>query len=252
VSSDKTSLGDYCKSIEAEQLDKLYGDEKWIYARIDGRHFHTLTKGMPRPFCELFTECMNLLASNLMKEFGASFGYVQSDEISLAWKPVAPPTERMFNGKAYKWNSVIPAHASSFFSEFGYKGAHFDARILELNEIQTMKMFYWRHMDARKNAVAMIAQKFFSTKELLKKHTDQQIEMLREFKSVEITEYPERNLYGTFMHFHSVTRPMTEEEKIRIPAQYHFDLVTRNDLKKFSKEYNSLDSFADKWEDIFP
>lgn len=50
--------------------------------RLDGKAFHTLTRGMNRPYDEEFIKCMNETALFLCKEIqGAKMGYVQSDEI---------------------------------------------------------------------------------------------------------------------------------------------------------------------------
>ena len=56
-----------------------------IVARIDGRSFHNFTKGLNRPFDEDFSNAMIETTKHLVKHTGATIGYAQSDEISLAW-----------------------------------------------------------------------------------------------------------------------------------------------------------------------
>ena len=55
-----------------------------VILRIDGRSFHTYTRGFKRPFDELLMaamqETMKYLCENIQ---GCVLGYAQSDEISL-------------------------------------------------------------------------------------------------------------------------------------------------------------------------
>ena len=55
-----------------------------VAIRIDGRAFHTFTKGFQKPFDEILMksmpETMQYLCENIQ---GCVFGYTQSDEITL-------------------------------------------------------------------------------------------------------------------------------------------------------------------------
>ena len=55
-----------------------------VAIRIDGKAFHTFTRGFTKPFDEILirtmTETMKYLCENIQ---GCVFGYTQSDEITL-------------------------------------------------------------------------------------------------------------------------------------------------------------------------
>lgn len=55
-----------------------------VIVRLDGKAFHTWTRGLERPFCAPFIDAMNGAARVLCSEMqGAALAYVQSDEISV-------------------------------------------------------------------------------------------------------------------------------------------------------------------------
>lgn len=55
-----------------------------VIIRIDGKAFHTFTKGMNKPFDDIITKAMIDTTVYLCKHIqGCKFGYTQSDEISL-------------------------------------------------------------------------------------------------------------------------------------------------------------------------
>lgn len=71
---------------------KIYEDAYHIYLpkrlpviiRVDGRAFHTFTRGFKRPFDEVLQSAMQHTAKALCEHvFGCKLAYVQSDEISL-------------------------------------------------------------------------------------------------------------------------------------------------------------------------
>ena len=102
-----------------------------MVARLDGRSFTRLTKEVHQfeaPYDERFRDLMLDTVEHLMVEFGAVYGYTQSDEISL----LLPLACDLFNRKVRKLNSVLAGQASAKFS-LGLGGvACFDCRICEL------------------------------------------------------------------------------------------------------------------------
>ena len=77
------SLGDRMKGYE--NAYRLYLPRRMpVIIRIDGRAFHTFTRGFNRPFDEVLMSAMQLTAKKLCEEIsGCKLAYVQSDEISL-------------------------------------------------------------------------------------------------------------------------------------------------------------------------
>ncbi len=89
-----------------------------IIVRLDGRNFHTYTKGMKRPFDDNFIANMKVLALHLCNEVSTTvFAYCQSDEISLLLHPYKKlDSEPFFRNEVQKIASVTAGLASSFFA----------------------------------------------------------------------------------------------------------------------------------------
>src|SRR5262245_49481760 len=79
----RDSLGDRMKGYEQACRTTL-PRRMPVILRIDGKAFHTFTRGMKRPFDEDFSCAMGACAINICEEAqGAAIGYLQSDEISI-------------------------------------------------------------------------------------------------------------------------------------------------------------------------
>lgn len=127
----------------------------YMVARIDGRHFHTLTKesGMfEAPFDEKFRDLMVGTVEHLMTKSGFSFvyGYTESDEISLLFTLESQD----FGRKVRKLNSILAGEASAKFSLLYGDIGVFDCRISQLPQISdVIDYFRWRNEDACRNAL---------------------------------------------------------------------------------------------------
>ena len=128
--------------------------EMFIVARIDGRNFTRLTKEVHKfeaPFDERFRDTMVETTEHLMNcGFRVTYGYTQSDEISLLFHR----DETSFGRKLRKFNSVLAGEASAKFSLLlGDLGA-FDCRICQLpNQNLVVDYFRWRNEDAHRNTL---------------------------------------------------------------------------------------------------
>ena len=72
--------------------------------RLDGKAFHTFTKGFNRPYDEDLMDMMNYTAKDLCEQIqGVKFAYVQSDEITLLLTDFEKKNliERKTKGKTY-------------------------------------------------------------------------------------------------------------------------------------------------------
>ncbi|QIG70846.1 putative tRNA-His guanylyltransferase protein [Rhizobium phage RHph_I1_18] len=178
----KDSLGDEMKRLEAETTLEPFTFDKPIYARVDGRAFHTLTKRIKSSeetqsgFLEGFTISMMAGMKEVMEDLHADVAYVQSDEASFGWFPKENElSQHPFDGKVMKLNSVI---ASAFTGNFLFAMLHyygpwrygklsFDCRMVDVkNTTNLQRMFYWRYLDARRNAISMFARQHWSQREL--------------------------------------------------------------------------------------
>lgn len=84
-------LGSFCKYLEYDYDKKLPHEDYWI-VRLDGRTFSTFTRGFNKPCDWRILTPMILTTQDLVEEFHASLGYVQSDEITLVF-----PIEEFIN-----------------------------------------------------------------------------------------------------------------------------------------------------------
>ena len=84
-STDKTSLGDRMKSYESLSTSRKAFKGQPLVVRLDGKSFHTFTKGLARPFDQRLSSLMVETTKALVDRFQAKVGYTQSDEITLVW-----------------------------------------------------------------------------------------------------------------------------------------------------------------------
>lgn len=126
----------------------------FMVARIDGRSFSHLTRvahEFEAPYDERFRDCMLAAMERVMTcGFSVTYGYTQSDEISLLFRR----DESLFGRKLRKYLSVLAGEASAAFSLRLGAPAAFDCRISQLpREDDVVDYFRWRHEDAHRNAL---------------------------------------------------------------------------------------------------
>lgn len=202
----KDKLGDHLKEIEANCTSLRLDGTGYVYARLDGRSFHTLTRGLQRPFSDKFANVMRETALEVAKQFHADICYVQSDEISLGWFPkdnVA--SEFIFDGKLHKLCSVMASYCSAaFLLKFEYEFEDeprqipsFDCRIMDVSEDDLAKFFLWRSKDCFKNAVSAISEAAFGSKAVHGKNTGERVTMLQ-MEDIRLSDFDSRLIYGTY------------------------------------------------------
>lgn len=170
--------------------------------RLDGKAFHTYTKGFKRPYDLRLMRIMDQTAKKLCEEIqGVKMAFVQSDEISLLLTDFdSPQTDAWFDGNIQKITSVSASIATVAFNNGMYldeeilanmdKVAYFDSRVFTIpDQLEVQNYFVWRQQDATKNSVSMAAQSMFSHKELHKKHEGDMHEMMFQ-KGVNWNDFP--------------------------------------------------------------
>lgn len=150
--------------------------------RIDGKAFHTFTRGLETPFDERLIHCMQYTAFQLCKEIqGAKLAYTQSDEISV-WLTDYDnlQTDSWFDGNVQKMTSVAASIATAHFNdEFkrltkSDKLAMFDARAFTIPEVdEVVNYLVWRQQDASRNSVQMLARSLYSHNECKNKNNSE-------------------------------------------------------------------------------
>lgn len=91
-----------------------------VIIRIDGKAFHTFTRGFARPFDGVFHRAMNRTMEYLCEHIqGCIFGYTQSDEISLVLSDYRKlNSEAWFDYEVQKMCSIAASMATMAFNRY--------------------------------------------------------------------------------------------------------------------------------------
>ena len=148
--------------------------------RLDGRAFHTFTRGYNKPFDSNLSDNMIDTAFYLCGEIqGTKCAYVQSDEISILLTDFDTlATEAWFDNNLQKIVSLSAGMASAHFSKLCEAFAVFDSRAFNIPKEEVCNYFVWRQKDWVRNSVQMLAQAHFSHKQLQEKSQTDMHEML--------------------------------------------------------------------------
>ena len=191
-----------------------------VAIRIDGKAFHTFTRGFQKPFDEVLIKSMQKTMKYLCENIqGCMLGYTQSDEITLIlvdYKKLN--SSAWFDYELQKMCSIAASMATMAFNKFFYgevrkwayenqsatninalqrayynatlKGAMFDARAFNIPKEEVCNLIYWRQLDATRNSIQMVGQANFSHKELQNKSCNMIQEMLFAEKGINWNDYP--------------------------------------------------------------
>ena len=200
-----------------------------VAIRIDGKAFHTFTRGFQKPFDKVriksMQETMQYLCKNIQ---GCVFGYTQSDEITLIlvdYKKLN--SSAWFDYEVQKMCSIAASMATMAFNKYFTKnvedfiqdcatdyetqglcgegtvefelcktyqkaldkGAMFDARCFNIPKEEVTNLIYWRQLDATRNSIQMVGQANFSHQELQNKTCNMIQDMLHEQKGINWNDY---------------------------------------------------------------
>lgn len=197
----KQSLGDRMKE-NYENRSKTYLTRRTpVIIRLDGKAFHTYTKGLDRPFDEGLTEDMNDTAIHLCEQIqGCKAAYIQSDEISLlltdydslqtqAWfdyniQKMCSISASMCSSKFNQlrlqrkiWSFLDESNNLSDFSNKPIKLANFDSRAFNVPKEEVNNYFIWRQRDFERNSIQMLARSLYGHSECTNKNSSQLQEM---------------------------------------------------------------------------
>lgn len=212
------TLGDKCKFFERLKTEDRLLPGIPIYARLDGRSFSKFTKDFEKPYDPHLTAAMHATTKALIEEFKPNIGYIQSDEISLAWVN----RDIDFDGKIQKLCSSLAAYASVHFNDalsyLNYSApslATFDCRIFNLPTPEECSLqFLWRELDATKNAISCAAQQYYSHNELMNKNSSDKQELLFQ-KGINFNDYPDFFKKGAYFRRQKVNKVINNVECVR-------------------------------------
>ena len=215
----KDPLGDRMKDFYEDRTRYKLARRTNTIIRIDGKAFHTYTKGLQRPFDQGLIEDMNKTAEYLCQNIqGAKFGYVQSDEISILITDYDDiDTHAWFDGNLQKMSSIAASLATAEFNRLRlirkmnttvatagsileqFKHAMFDARVFQIPyQEEVINYFIWRQQDATRNSISSVAQSLYSAKELHGKKTSDMQEMIFQ-KGINWNDFTPREKLGSII-----------------------------------------------------
>ena len=221
---DKTTLGDRMKN-NYENISRYYLTRRMpVIIRIDGKAFHTFTRGFKKPFDDILVKTMQDTMKYLCENIqGCVLGYTQSDEISLILTDYAEfTTDAWFGNNLQKMCSVSASMATLTFNKAfndnivkyidnnldadcgvtkdlteytkilinaRNKGAMFDSRVFTIPKEEVCNALIWRQQDATRNSIQSVGQANFSQKELHGKSCNDIQDMLMLQKGINWNDY---------------------------------------------------------------
>lgn len=253
MSNKNDALGTRMKSYE--YVTRNYLTRKLpVIIRIDGKAFHSFTRGFKKPFDDIFVksmqETMKYLCENVQ---GCVLGYCQSDEITLVLVDYQSREAcSWFDNNVQKMCSVSASMATMAFNRFfinnchqwyednidfdelilstdvgiktlfnAYtkacnKGAMFDSRVFTIPKEEVVNVILWRQQDATRNSIQSVGQANFSHNQLHGKNCSDIQDMLMLEKGINWNDYPTHLKRGSCC----IKKPFkinegTEQEAIR-------------------------------------
>lgn len=194
----KDELGNRMKKYYEEVSKTRLVRRMPVIIRLDGKAFHTFTRGLDKPFDAYFNRAMQYTMKYLCENIqGCVLGYTQSDEITLVLIDYQTlQTDAWYDYEVQKMTSVSAAMATLAFNkvitdivdelrlaatkqdpengkpaelglwESKLFNATFDSRVFNIPKEEVTNCILWRQLDAERNSINALAQSLFSHKSL--------------------------------------------------------------------------------------
>lgn len=282
MTTKKDSLGDRMKAYES--IPKTFLTRRIpVIIRLDGKAFHTFTRGMKKPFDNILIQTMQDTMKYLCENIqGCVLGYTQSDEITLvltdyetittdAWfgynvQKMASVSASMatlafhkfFSQNVSSWMKENDLHTMKCFNEdkdddlnklydvywnAHAKGAFFDSRVFSIPKEEVCNCLIWRQQDATRNSIQAVGQANFSQKQLHGKSCNVIQDMLFTEKGINWNDFPSDCKRGGCCYKRQV------EKEITVPKTGKKIMVNRSewyidrDIPIFTQDRN----YVEKW-----
>lgn len=267
----KDSLSERMKQYENIPKNRLMRRQP-IIIRIDGKAFHTFTRGFERPFDDIFIKSIQETAKYLCENIeNVKCSYQQSDEISLLLTDYETiSTAAWFDYQVQKMCSIAASMATLAFNRIFWrgvnnfnhdcenlleekigllesyckaceKGAMFDARCFSIPKEEVCNYFLWRQNDCTRNSIQMVAQTNFSHKQLQNKSCDELQEMLWQEKNINWNDFEtvkKRGSCCTKTGKHTVVNKQSSEQVERLVWEIDTEIPI------FSQDRNYIERFV--------
>ena len=211
-----------------ENISRIYLTRREpLIIRVDGKAFHSFTRGFERPFDEILHQSVQETAKSLCEEIdGCRLAYSQSDEINLLLVDYEKfGTQPWFQKNLQKIVSVSASMATMHFNRIftenvnqacaQYKSgqkewnvstqrlnhlfntyfdragkAMFDSRAFLIPKDEVCNYFIYRQQDAVKNSINMVGRLLFSHQQLVNVSCNELQEMMFEEHGLNWNHYP--------------------------------------------------------------
>lgn len=264
MANNKDSLGDRMKNYE--NVTRNYLTRKLpVVIRIDGKAFHSFTRGLKRPFDDILVKSMQDTMKYLCENIqGCVLGYTQSDEITLVLVDYQNRDScAWFDNNIQKMASVSASMATMAFNQYfaGHSldlekelistwdftdeenkycdtlrekrhSAMFDSRVFTLPKEEVINCLIWRQHDATRNSIQSVGQANFSHKQLQNKSCNDIQDMLMLEKNINWNDYPTTLKRGSCcIQKPYVFQPAPESEPV-----VRFKWVIDNEIPIFTQD----------------
>ena len=256
--TDRTSIGDWMKSFETKER---FIPGVPIIARIDGRAFHSFTRGMDRPYDIGLIMCLQDAMKFVFEESNARIGYHQSDEISLLFYSANPQSQVYFDGRKQKMISMLAADVTSAFTLAAMdhwpekvKRMHprFDCRVYQYPVGVVPFYFRWRVRDAVKNSISMAASHYYSNQQLHGKNSAERQDMLIA-KGVNWNNYPRYFKEGTFIQKRKMQVAADDPQFAHVPREHRPQVAVERNVSYLVDDFpgDGFESTSNMYEFLF-
>jgi len=222
MANKKDSLGDRMKRYEYVSRNYLTRRSP-VIIRLDGKAFHTFTRGLKRPFDDVLVKSMQDTMKYLCENIqGCVLGYTQSDEITLVLVDYqSRESDAWFDNNIQKmvsvsasmatmaFNKAFAQHAQDAFDDYFEAWNHsdsddkymeslakkvaiamFDSRVFTLPKEEVVNCLIWRQNDCTRNSIQSVGQANFSQKQLHGKKCNDIQDMLMLEKGINWNDFP--------------------------------------------------------------
>jgi Uncharacterized conserved protein len=139
---------------------------KYVVVRLDGQNFHSYHKHFGDHFSDYMQDAMNYALLYLMEKVPyITFGYTNSDEITVVMKPDA----QYMNNRVEKIVSLMASYVTGAFNQYTQfdELAGFDARVFVADTKQdALDALSYRQEAGKRNSVNTYARQFLTKQEM--------------------------------------------------------------------------------------
>lgn len=232
------TLDDRMKNAYENRYRMYLPDRIPVILRLDGKAFHSFTRGLKKPFDALFIktmqDTMEYLCANIQ---GCKFGYVESDEISLClWNWSKNESDAWFGNNLQKMVSISASMAGVAFNRYWNRNVAeylcaeycsncesiiteeedkyrttiknkaeilmpvFDSRAFIIPAEEVHNYFVWRQNDCMRNSIQGLAQSLYSEREIHRINTSKLQNKMFSEKGVNWNDYSVVERRGTCIY----------------------------------------------------